>query len=55
MANQRRSNCTHKPGEQLIADKWAHVFNYEGGGVSFNSGVSCNLLDGNRGMITASR
>jgi threonine aldolase len=37
----------------LIADKWAHVFNYEGGGVSFNSGVSCRLLDGNRGMITA--
>ncbi|HEY6143885.1 MAG TPA: beta-eliminating lyase-related protein, partial [Flavobacterium sp.] len=32
--------------------KGAHIHNYEGGGVSFNSGVSCCLLDGNRGMIT---
>jgi threonine aldolase len=42
-----------QPGEQLIADKYAHVYHYEGGGVSFNSGVSCCLLDGKRGMINA--
>jgi len=53
MANQAAIKLLTQPGEQLIADKWAHVYNYEGGGVSFNSGVSCNLLDGNRGMITA--
>ncbi len=53
MANQTAIKLHTQPGEQLIADKWAHVFNYEGGGVSFNSGVSCNLLDGDRGMITA--
>jgi threonine aldolase len=53
MANQTAIKLHTQPGEQLIADKWAHVFNYEGGGVSFNSGVSCCLLDGNRGMITA--
>lgn len=53
MANQTAIKLLTQPGEQLIADKWAHVFNYEGGGVSFNSGVSCCLLDGNRGMITA--
>ncbi len=53
MANQAAIKMHTQPGEQLIADKWAHVFNYEGGGVSFNSGVSCRLLDGNRGMITA--
>ena len=29
------------------------MYNYEGGGVSFNSGVSCKLVDGHRGMITA--
>ena len=29
------------------------MYNYEGGGVSFNSGVSCKLVDGDRGMITA--
>ena len=53
MANQTAIKLHTQPGEQLIADKYAHVFNYEGGGVSFNSGVSCNLLNGNRGMITA--
>jgi len=52
MANQTAIKLHTQPGEQLIADKWAHVYNYEGGGVSFNSGVSCCLLDGNRGMIT---
>ncbi len=55
MANQTAIKLHTNPGEQLIADKWAHVFNYEGGGVSFNSGVSCRLLDGNRGMITAAQ
>ena len=53
MANQTAIKLHTQPGEQLIADKWAHVYNYEGGGASFNSGVSCCLLDGNRGMITA--
>lgn len=53
MANQTAIKLHTQPGEQLIADKWAHVFNYEGGGVSFNSGVSCNLLNGHRGMINA--
>jgi len=53
MANQAAIKMHTQPGEQLIADKWAHVYNYEGGGVSFNSGVSCKLLDGNRGMITS--
>ena len=53
MANQAAIKLHTQPGEQLIADKYAHVFNYEGGGVSFNSGVSCRLLDGDRGMINA--
>ncbi|PKA84029.1 L-threonine aldolase [Ulvibacter sp. MAR_2010_11] len=53
MANQAAIKMHTQPGEQLICDKWAHVYNYEGGGVSFNSGVSCKLVDGNRGMITA--
>lgn len=53
MANQTAIKLHTQPGEQLIADKYAHVYNYEGGGASFNSGVSCCLLDGDRGMITA--
>ena len=53
MANQAAIKLHTQPAEQLICDKWAHVYNYEGGGVSFNSGVSCKLVDGHRGMITA--
>jgi threonine aldolase len=55
MANQTAIKLHTNPGEQLIADKWAHVYNFEGGGVSFNSGVSCCLLEGDRGMINASQ
>ncbi len=55
MANQAAIKLHTQPGEQLIADQYAHVYNYEGGGVSFNSGVSCKLIQGNRGMITASQ
>ncbi|MCG2430444.1 threonine aldolase family protein [Aequorivita xiaoshiensis] len=55
MANQAAIKMHTQPGEQLIADKWAHVYNYEGGGASFNSGVSCKLIDGHRGMITANQ
>lgn len=53
MANQAAVKLHTQPGEQLITDKYAHVYNYEGGGVSFNSGVSCKLIDGDKGMITA--
>ena len=53
MANQAAIKLHTRPAEQLICDKWAHIYNYEGGGVSFNSGVSCKLIDGSRGMITA--
>ncbi len=53
MANQTAIKLHTNPGDQLICDKYAHVYNYEGGGVSFNSGVSCKLVDGDRGMITA--
>ncbi|NAS30112.1 aminotransferase class I/II-fold pyridoxal phosphate-dependent enzyme [Flavobacteriaceae bacterium R38] len=53
MANQTAIKIHTQPGDQLICDKYAHVYNYEGGGVSFNSNASCKLVDGNRGMMTA--
>ncbi|WP_350286021.1 GntG family PLP-dependent aldolase [uncultured Croceitalea sp.] len=53
MTNQTAIKLHTQPGEQLICDRYAHVYNYEGGGVSFNSGVSCKLVDGHRGMMTA--
>lgn len=53
MANQTAIKLHTQPGDELICDKWAHVYNYEAGGPAFNSGVSCRLIDGHRGMITA--
>jgi len=53
MANQAAIKLHTNPAEQLICDKWAHVYHYEGGGASFNSGVSCKLIDGDRGIINA--
>jgi threonine aldolase len=55
MANQTAIKLHTNPGEQVICDKWSHIFHYEGGGASFNSGVSCALIDGTRGMITAAQ
>ena len=53
MANQTALKLHTNPGDQVICDKYAHIYNYESGGASFNSGVSCKLIDGNRGMFSA--
>lgn len=53
MANQTAIKLHTQPGEQVICDKYSHIYNYEAGGASFNSGVSCHLIDGDRGMFTA--
>ncbi len=53
MANQTALKLHTSPGDQVICDKYAHIYNYESGGASFNSGVSCNLIDGHRGMFSA--
>ena len=53
MANQVAIKLHTNPGEQVICDKYAHIYNYEVGGVAFHSGASCKLIDGDRGMFTA--
>ena len=53
MANQAALKLHTNPGEQVICDQYAHIYNYEGGGASFNSGISCKLINGHRGMFTA--
>lgn len=42
---------TNAPGE-IICDESAHVYNYEGGGIGFNSGLSVKLVSGKRGVIS---
>ena len=53
MTNQTAIKILTNPGDQLICSKYSHVYNYEGGGVSFNSGVSCKLIDGEGGLFKA--
>ena len=53
MANQTAIKLHTQPGDKLFCDKYAHVYNYEGGGAAFNSGVTCKLINGDRGMFTA--
>lgn len=55
MANQTALKLHTHPGDQVICDKYAHIYNYEAGGASFNSGISCNLIDGHLGMFTATQ
>ena len=52
MANQVAIKLHTNPGDQVIAHKYSHVYNYEGGGASFNSGVSFKLLDGEKGIFS---
>jgi len=53
MTNQIGIKCHTQPGDEVICDENAHVYQYEGGGIAFNSGASVKLLNGDRGRITA--
>lgn len=53
MTNQIAIKCHTQPGDEIICDKLSHIYQYEGGGIAFNSGCSVKLIDGNYGKITA--
>ncbi len=53
MTNQIAIKCHTQPGDEVICDEYSHVYQYEGGGIAFNSSASVRLLQGNRGRITA--
>jgi len=55
MANQIAIKLHTNPGKEVICDKYAHIYNYEVGGVAFHSGATCKLIDGDRGMFTAAQ
>ncbi len=54
MTNQIAIKTHTQPGDQVICSWAAHVYNYEGGGMAMNSGVTAKLLEGNRGLFKAS-
>jgi threonine aldolase len=53
MTNQIAIKCHTQPGDEVICDASAHIYQYEGGGIALNSGASVKLLTGDRGRITA--
>lgn len=53
MTNQIAIKCHTQPGDEVICDTSSHVYQYEGGGIAFNSGASVKLLQGDRGRLTA--
>lgn len=55
MTNQIAIKCHTQPGEEVICDKLSHVYQYEGGGIAFNSGCQVKLIEGNYGRINASQ
>lgn len=53
MTNQIALNInTHAPGE-VICDALSHIYQYEGGGAGFISGLATHLLEGEEGRLTA--
>lgn len=53
MSNQVAIKVHTQPGDEVICDKTAHVYQYEGGGIAFNAGAQVKLLEGDKGRFTA--
>lgn len=53
MTNQIAIKIHTQPGDELLCDVNSHIYNYEGGGISFNSGVQAKLINGDEGRLTA--
>ena len=55
MTNQIAIKVHTQPGDELICDVNSHIYNYEGGGISFNSGVQAKLIQGDEGRLSAEK
>ena len=53
MTNQIAIKCHTQPGDEVICDESSHIYQYEGGGIAFNSSCSVKLIYGDNGRITA--
>jgi len=53
MTNQIAIKCHTQPGDEVICDELSHVYQFEGGGIAFNSASSVKLLQGDGGRIMA--
>ncbi|MDF1549651.1 MAG: GntG family PLP-dependent aldolase [Bacteroidales bacterium] len=55
MANQMAIKLHTQPGDEVICDITSHIYNFEGGGISFNSGASVKLIYGDNGRVKANQ
>lgn len=55
MANQIAVKAYTQPMDEIILDQTAHIYYYETAGFAFHSGVSVKLIQGNRGIISATQ
>ena len=53
--NQIAIKCHTRPGDEVICEAEAHIYQYEAGGIAFNSGASVRLIPGDRGRINAAQ
>jgi threonine aldolase len=53
MTNQIAIKVHTQPGDEVICDVNSHIYNYEGGGISFNSGAQARLITGQEGRLSA--
>ena len=53
MTNQIAIKVHTQPGDEVLCDVSAHIYNFEGGGIAFNSGAQAKLISGDRGRMTA--
>ncbi len=54
MTNQIAIKVHTQPGDELLCDVHSHIYNYEGGGISFNYGVQARVLQGEEGRLNPS-
>ncbi len=52
MTNQIAIRTLTLPQDEIICDKRSHIYLYEGGGIAYNSMVSVELINGDRGRIS---
>ncbi|MDX9904773.1 MAG: GntG family PLP-dependent aldolase [Bacteroidales bacterium] len=53
MTNQIAIKVHTRPGDEVICSRLAHIYQFEAGGVAFNSGASVALIDSENGTFTA--
>ncbi|MFQ3648907.1 MAG: low-specificity L-threonine aldolase [Gemmataceae bacterium] len=55
MSNQIGIKAHTQPGDEMILDGGAHIYNYEAGGPAALSGVTCRCIEGEFGILDVSQ